>query len=289
MPARSLSWRHQEDVSYLVESCRKCGLAAPSRLLFLEAVLAKQKDATPTTNGDSSSKTAEQLASEVAEALARADKGKLSTALTALRARVVEVVVVFVLSVVVGAAAVFKERINTWVEAIGRPGVNVLADRDLKIRDLLVQLRSRIQADRVYICLYQDSPGVAGGQAIKRFSCVNEVVGEGVSYEQANLQQVPLPIIADIVKAMATGQEPIVTDVDSIPVTSAWRAHLKGRGVRRFGVHSLRNHAGAELGFMAVDWTTNFSVTPMSDEAKACLRDIAERAGYYLFSVADAK
>jgi hypothetical protein len=74
--------------------------------------------------------------------------------------------------------------------------------RDLVIQEVLTELRVKINADRVYLCLFHNGGLYFDGTAIKKVSRTHESCRRGSSHETINYQNIPTSLVFDIMRML---------------------------------------------------------------------------------------
>ena len=119
------------------------------------------------------------------------------------------------------------------------------------INDCLVALRVRANADRVKIGQFHNGGKFLDGSPMKRFSITHESCDIGVPFEGANLQNIVVTILWDLISFVKKDQSTLWFTRD-LP-EGHFRSYNKGHGIDGFMVLPIRKN---ELitGFIMVEW-----------------------------------
>jgi hypothetical protein len=119
------------------------------------------------------------------------------------------------------------------------------------INDCLVALRVRTNADRVKIGQFHNGGKFLDGSPMKRFSITHESCDMGVPFEGANLQNIVVTILWDLISYVKQNDTKLWYTRD-LP-EGHFRSYNKSHGIDAFMVLPIRKH-DLITGFVMVEW-----------------------------------
>jgi hypothetical protein len=181
-------------------------------------------------------------------------------------------------------------------------------DDGLKMYEALIELRMKVEADRVHIIQFHNGDKFIAGNPIWKMTCTHETCREGVSFEAKNIHAMPVSQLtcelswlwdrvwnnagpmtpAGIVRVKCAANckpcpqelKVILINTESLP-PSFFRTTLEARGTR-FGMSSPVVVGDMIVGYIAVDYTSG---ALDMDRVKAKAHEVCEtakRVAYYL-------
>jgi hypothetical protein len=119
------------------------------------------------------------------------------------------------------------------------------------INDCLVALRVRTNADRIKIGQFHNGGKFLDGSPMKRFSITHESCDMGVPFEGANLQNIVVTILWDLISYVKQNDTKLWYTRD-LP-EGHFRSYNKSHGIDAFMVLPIRKH-DLITGFVMVEW-----------------------------------
>lgn len=107
-------------------------------------------------------------------------------------------------------------------------------ETDLKIQDILSELRTKINADRVYVCKFHNGDYYFDGSAIKKVSRTHESCQNGISHESILFQAIGISLIPDVIKVIYETQKiekPIIKNLSEFE-SGFYKNHLSNSAAK---------------------------------------------------------
>lgn len=148
-----------------------------------------------------------------------------------------------------------------------------------KITEILVEIRVKCRADRVAIYLFHNGERYTNGNSILRLSAAYETVGNGISPQRDQAQNILISSVSESVAFLADEEardKVFYREVADIP-TCSYKAVLEAQGVKSVAKYPL--HDGEDvIGFICLDFVVN---KPEVGEL-VCVSNAAGRLELYL-------
>lgn len=146
-----------------------------------------------------------------------------------------------------------KDGLYDWWHSESMTEQSLLNDsnRDIKIHQLITEMRVLLNADRSYIFRFHNGGYWKTGEPMKKMSCAYESVSAGVSSEQAQLQDILLTRVPEVLQAVS-GMNPEVIQVSDLRDTY-FKQMLISEGVDTVVLRSLYKD-GNIIGYIAADY-----------------------------------
>jgi hypothetical protein len=125
--------------------------------------------------------------------------------------------------------------------------------RDLRIKEVLVELRVLLRAERAYVSLFHNGEYYIDGSDKGKKSRTHEVVKEGVSYEAHNFQNVVVSLMTEEMVMLSPGQPKFLCMKD-VP-DSNFRRKYEVLGVQSLARYPLMSGKNI-IGFVGADFDT---------------------------------
>lgn len=103
-----------------------------------------------------------------------------------------------ILGVILGTAAVVAAGIvyRAWKNKDFRSEFQIVAEINHHVNELLVELRTKLDAGRAYIIMFHNGSHFFNGDSLWYYSCVHESCAQGVTREMSNIQSLPFQAIS---------------------------------------------------------------------------------------------
>jgi hypothetical protein len=138
------------------------------------------------------------------------------------------------------------------------------------IKDCLVALRVRTNADRVKIGQFHNGGKFLDGSPMKRFSITHESCDMGVPFEGANLQNIVVTILWDLISYVKQDDTKLWYTRD-LP-EGHFRSYNKSHGIDAFMVLPIRKH-DLITGFVMVEWCDLDKIPDTFDTTSEVLKE----------------
>jgi len=149
--------------------------------------------------------------------------------------------------------------------------ITEVADRDLKMQDLLTELRMTYDSSRSYVYLFHNGGQYLDGSPMKKMSMVYESVKRGTSYEVMNSKDVSVSMIPTLTEMISSEEKKLIFIKDM--KEDFYKHFLELRNI--VATAYCRIMSGHQIvGFVAVDYCNENTMFP------ECMNDLTTLKQY---------
>lgn len=145
---------------------------------------------------------------------------------------------------------------NIWNKMRSRSSLSTLVKTDVIVNDLLVEIRTKYNADRAYVFQFHNGANYSNKNSILRFSCSHEKVAPGISSEQNGLQGLLVSKYADIINSLIHDGTLVIPNVEKLE-PGDYKTSLMERGISGVLLCTFGRSKEEIEGFIGVDYCDN--------------------------------
>jgi len=144
---------------------------------------------------------------------------------------------------------------------------------DSEIIRRMEQLKELLNADRVQIYDFHNGEHYANGRSALKTTCTYEVIRQGVTSYQRNLQAIPISCIPKFMKTLMDKNTVEVRDLEEIKdIMPATYSLKKAQDIKSFYDVILTNKEGEPVGFLGIQYVNECHKTYNTNDKENLLR-----------------